>query len=362
MDMIYKTFKVQVKDFDENTGEVNTFIPLSSSEWDRDQEVIEPAAIKKHLAEFMKHPALISSHEYRNLTNLIGEWTKIRVTDLGVEGKPKYYIGQGNEQADWGFKLVTKGMGAYSYGFIPKVWEDGDGVKEPRRTYKEIELLEISQVIIPANREAIQNIRSKSADPIINEICDAVEKEIVTKPEETEEYIRIPVRECKITATIDISKDEGIKALYCGKEKEIATYLFAKDHGWTMAKARAWVKEHAKKYLIAETTTTENDDINIIVVKIPDIPQIYKGKKTSQEEIMDEIGYLHALITEGGGVSDKTREEAWILVEDILRLPGGDIPVNIVALIKPDVPKEETFTYSDISEAIRRMANKTEVK
>jgi len=66
-------------------------------------------------------------------------------------------------------------------------------------------------------------------------------------PEETDKYIRIPVVECDITATIDISKDEGIKALYCGKEKKVATYLFLKEKGWTMEKAKKWVKEHKEK-------------------------------------------------------------------------------------------------------------------
>jgi len=66
-------------------------------------------------------------------------------------------------------------------------------------------------------------------------------------PEETDKYIRIPVTECDITATIVISKDEGIKALYCGKDKKIATYLFEKDKGWTMTKAKKWVKDHKEE-------------------------------------------------------------------------------------------------------------------
>jgi len=66
-------------------------------------------------------------------------------------------------------------------------------------------------------------------------------------PETTEKYIRIPVTDCKITATIDISKKEGIKALYCGKEKKIATYLFQKDKDWNMDKAKKWVKDHKPK-------------------------------------------------------------------------------------------------------------------
>jgi len=66
-------------------------------------------------------------------------------------------------------------------------------------------------------------------------------------PEETANKIRIPIRSCEITATIDISKEQGIQALYCGGVKEIATYLFSKSKGWTMAKAKKWVAEHKKK-------------------------------------------------------------------------------------------------------------------
>lgn len=69
----------------------------------------------------------------------------------------------------------------------------------------------------------------------------------ISKPETTEKYHRIPVNEtCKITATIDISEKKGIKALYCGKEKEIATYLFDVEK-WTMAKAKKWIKEQKVK-------------------------------------------------------------------------------------------------------------------
>lgn len=83
--------------------------------------------------------------------------------------------------------------------------------------------------------------------------------EVSTKPEETETMIRIPVRKCEITATIDISKDEGIKALYCGKIKKVATYIFLKAKGWTMEKAKKWVEEHEKEKS-TETSNECNDD------------------------------------------------------------------------------------------------------
>ena len=53
-------------------------------------------------------------------------------------------------------------------------------------------------------------------------------KEVILKPEETDDFIRIPVRDCKVTATITISAKEGITALYCGKIKKIRTYIFSK--------------------------------------------------------------------------------------------------------------------------------------
>jgi len=335
METIYKTFRAEIKDFNDETGEVNLFIPLSSSEWDRDQEVVEPTSIKKHLPKFMKHPVLVASHDYRDLTNQIGEWQKIKIVENGTEGKPKYYIGMGNEQADWAFKLATMGAAAFSYGFIPKVWEDGDGVKSPRRTYKEIELLEISQVIIPSNRQAIMEMRAKSIDPIVCEICDEIEseledepeiveeKEIITKPEISDEFIRIPVRTCEVTATIDISKKEGISALYCGKEKQVRTYLFRKDKGWTMAKAKAWVKEHEKKV----------------------------AHDVSQAEIIDEIDYLKELI-EKDGLSKEGKES----FEELMRVSGYDNPVDIethVLEVQRDNPSEMENSLKLLDEIIK---------
>lgn len=68
----------------------------------------------------------------------------------------------------------------------------------------------------------------------------------ISKPETTENYHRIPVTDCKITATITISEDKGIKALYCGNVKKIATFLFDINK-WTMAEAKAWVKKQTAK-------------------------------------------------------------------------------------------------------------------
>lgn len=89
----------------------------------------------------------------------------------------------------------------------------------------------------------------------------------IQKPEVTETQIRIPVGSpCDVTATISIDADRGIQALYCGDEKRVRTYIFDKEK-WTMATARAWIKDHKTKagedqtQLTAEKATTRHENI-----------------------------------------------------------------------------------------------------
>ncbi len=341
-DMIYKTYRAEVKGVNVGTGEVDMFIPVSSMSVDRDGEVVEPAAFKKTLPKFMKRPVLVASHDYKDLTNQIGEWSRLKIGATGMDGKPRYYINEGNPQADWGFKLASKGMAAFSIGFIPTKWEDGDGVKSARRTYQEVELLEISQVIVPSNREACQSIRSKSLDPTITqliddivnaEIVDLTEEPTVTKPEETMNMIRMPVpgeegkhADHKIR-TMDVSKDEGIKALYCVDDKKIITYMFDKSK-WDMEKARAWMHDHMGK----------------------------GAHKTSQAEIVDEVDYLTIMIDEAG-LNDAAMAALQVLAIKYLRTPGSDIPVKDIAVEVTAVVVDNTakLTNQDILESIKRI-------
>jgi len=73
--------------------------------------------------------------------------------------------------------------------------------------------------------------------------------------EETEEFIRSGHRspddfQPDSLRTITISEEEGIKAVI-GKPKgqdttEVQSYLFAKDKGWTIEKAKAWFEQHSQ--------------------------------------------------------------------------------------------------------------------
>lgn len=163
MEKTFKTFNAVAKNADSETGIVDIVIPMSTGSVDRDGESIKPSAWRKRLGAFKKHPVLLSSHNYYELQKQIGEWTEIKVTAEGLVGKPKYYINMGNAEADWGFFLASIGMAAYSVGFMPyevKEMPDGDGDTTPRLVYTDVELLEISHVVVPSNRDAAQEMRT----------------------------------------------------------------------------------------------------------------------------------------------------------------------------------------------------------
>jgi len=301
MDTVYKILEnCEVK----KVGERQYEFIASTADQDRDGEVIDVTGWD--LKNFKKNPVIMFAHDYRTLP--IGRATKIGIREGKLVNNVEFPPEGTYEFADIVERLVGAGfLKTESVGFMPKKWEDGDGgEKSPRRTYTKQELLEISIVPVPSNPNALMNavkegvITTKQLKQIIepeetNDYDEIVEDK-VTKPEETDDFIRIPVRTCEVTATIDISKKEGISALYCGKEKQVRTYLFRKDKGWTMAKAKEWVKEHEKKI----------------------------AHEVSQSEIIDEIDYLKSLI-EKEGLSEEGKES----FEDLMRVSGYDNPVYI---------------------------------
>jgi HK97 family phage prohead protease len=116
------------------------------------------------------------------------------------------------------------------------------------------------------DQELVERMRKRQA--VMHDLCgkaptslpkkDAEPPE--TRPEETDDFIHIPVRDKGQFVdgsfkTVDISKSKGIKSVM-GKLKNppegqagsmvVQKFLFAKAKGWTMQKAKDWVKEHSK--------------------------------------------------------------------------------------------------------------------
>lgn len=144
---------------------------VSTEDKDRDGDIIRAEGWQ--LDHFLKHPILLSSHDYGSLTNVIGEWKDMQVKGKQLRGVAEYYVGEGNAQADWGFKLAGKGRAAYSVGFIPdfaKAKELEGGGFFPNYEFKGQELLEVSHVTVPSNRQALQQVKALTKHPVIAEL------------------------------------------------------------------------------------------------------------------------------------------------------------------------------------------------
>jgi hypothetical protein len=147
-------------------------VVISNENLDRYKERVLVTSFKKTIKDFMEHPVMLSSHSYRGLMSQIGEYTKIKIDEEAKEviAYPKWYVNEGNPEADWGWKLAEKGIAAFSIGFIPKKFKDYDTDEErkeskgSRRDYEEIELLESSQVLIPALPSALQRSFDAAAE------------------------------------------------------------------------------------------------------------------------------------------------------------------------------------------------------
>ena len=239
-DILRKIIPCEIKEISDRVLE---FIGSTETQ-DRDGEVIK--ADGWDLKNYKKNPVFMWAHRYDQPP--IGKATSVKAKDGKLTFKIEFADKDTYEFADTIYRLYKGGfMSATSVGFMPDTdaIEEGDGEKAPRRTYTKQELLELSAVPVPSNPDALVQARDSG-------LITVKELELVTKPETTEDYHRVPVpgEEGKHNGhrirTIDISEKEGIKALYCGECKKVITYLFDVDQ-WSMEEAREWVSEHAKQ-------------------------------------------------------------------------------------------------------------------
>jgi len=217
-------------------------------------DIIDYGAFKNTLQYEANRVKVFYIHDFQEPIGrpLVDEDGQVKLREVGLKGLPKtlrekypsatggLYVEAYLSQTRRGDEVLTlmrdRVLDELSIGYKTiqeEMKEDGpDG--EMVRHLKEIKLMDVSPVPLAMNPAAI--------------VMDVKE----AKVEETEDYIRVPVpgeagkHEGHRIRTIDISKKEGIKALYCGECKKVITYLFAKDKDWTVAKAKEWVKEHAK--------------------------------------------------------------------------------------------------------------------
>lgn len=150
-EFIRKFYICEVEKGKDKQGEEDgtTVAYISTKDIDRDGEVLEPEGAE--LKFFRKNPVVMFGHDYSQLPVGKAQW--IKTDEKGLIAKTEWAPTQLGEDLK---KLYNNGfMRAFSVGFIPREWVDGDKDGEPKRTYKKWDLLEYSAVPVPANPYAL---------------------------------------------------------------------------------------------------------------------------------------------------------------------------------------------------------------
>ena len=284
-EMIRKIFRAKIKSVDKEKFIVNAVV--SDDSMDRYKESILATAYEKRLPTYKQHPILLSSHQYDKLICQIGLTENIYIEGNKLHASFKYFVGEGNSEADWGFKLAEKGIAAFSVGFIPHCFQDppNPGSEEAktwptgvRRRYTEVELLEISQVLVPANSNALQNSLKSESNPIVKSMIEQtikdkdifamkdlnsnrviLQKILVKKLEETENEFTYRIKDPELFVPDSfrqktIKEDKPRVHAIFGKLKEgevdvmiLQSFRFPKEDGWTIEEAGKWAEDHLKE-------------------------------------------------------------------------------------------------------------------
>ena len=275
-ELMLKTYIAETKAVE---GERALNVTFTTDTPDRDGDIVEAKGAR--LANFRKNPVVLPAHKYSEPA--IARAENLVKTDHGITAKVIFPTEGTYPLADTIYSLYKqKIMRAWSVGFIPIKSEDitddedvdSKAVRRGKR-FKIWELLEFSACSVPKNPEALNNmiakgidieplkeagfieITEKISDEEIDRIAEGVakeilEKELILKPEETDDFIRLPVKgeEGKHKGHkirwITVSTKEGIRGIYCIDCKKIITYVFDKKKGWTMEKAKKWMADHGK--------------------------------------------------------------------------------------------------------------------
>ena len=297
LEFIRKGIPIDPKDIEIKEGERAAIRLVTTPHLDRDGEILMPHGAM--LDDFRQSPSVLYAHDYKGLPVGHDQW--IKPVKEGILAKTLYAIHQFAEDV---YQCVKhKDLNANSVGFIPveavtpedkklfgatqEVLEKDYGISKDesgkaKNIYTKWIMLEHSDVPVASNAQSlnlaiskgelviqsdrlkkdleIEVVKDREIEVVVEEdevryakvkeYTEGIPKDgIFTKPETIGQYHHIPVNPgCKITATITISAEKGIKATYCGKIKKIHTYLFDVKK-WTMAEAQAWVKENHKREL-----------------------------------------------------------------------------------------------------------------
>jgi len=281
------------------------------------------------LTSFKKNPVVLNSHNHRDIVEIIGKVEGIKVDKNKLQGKVRFAVDE-NPKAEIAFRLVAGGfLKAFSIGFIPKEFDKKGNIINS-------ELLEVSFVSVPANRQTLvksitklydkdnkikskktkrkdngsnvqsKNTRSKNTDAKgkskgskgvrkaskkdSKTTKEKVSKKLQTKIlEETKNEWRFRVRQPdkfeegslrSITLKKSKPKIRAIIGKVKGEDKtKIQSLRFPKKEGWNKQKVEKWISEHK------EDLKSFNYDIHILSLIANSISLIGESEVETRESV-----------------------------------------------------------------------------
>lgn len=160
--------RMQRRGIDEDKRQVHFL--CSTDTVDRYGEIVEPEAYRASLDAFMQNPVFAAGHQHVGLNGeptVLGHWEKLWISKDGLEGIAQFDDEDELAQRYW--NNYRKGhMRAVSVGFIvkPNGWDmrevEIDQERQRVRVFTDVDLLEISAVMVPANPDAL--VRRSAGD------------------------------------------------------------------------------------------------------------------------------------------------------------------------------------------------------
>jgi len=162
MQMISKSIPLQIEvKADTAPGTISAYLTTFGNS-DAVDDIMVKGSLDKFIAKFnpqAKKLPMFYEHDHKSI---IGEWVDLKADDHGVVGKGVLYT-ETSKGSDVYMLMKRNAVSSVSIGFRSSDFEKND---EGGRTFKEIELVETSVVLNPANDKA-QIVSVKSDDGFI---------------------------------------------------------------------------------------------------------------------------------------------------------------------------------------------------
>ncbi len=175
-----ETQSLFVRSIDESKRQIEAVV--STADLDRYDEIIEPEAFRETLGVYLSNPIVISSHQNRLETghsSVVGQTVRAWIDKIGLH--VIIWFAETELGNEFWYLYKNKFQRAFSVGFIPLEWKDEviDGLRV--RTYVKVELLEISCVPVPANRNALSKSKQRKVDFVASKIAESEEEKFLAE-------------------------------------------------------------------------------------------------------------------------------------------------------------------------------------